>query len=174
MKFIRKNGRVIPIPDAMDLKREDAHRGKVVKGVALEGVGLGIVGIGAREFGAEVVKAAGKEGRKVALNGGMLRGAKIAGAGYVGTLGAMTYALYHQRQANKIRKQTVGEAFKENVKQLGAMAGGIAASYGPYHLFTNHGLKLKPIVNNAHEAFKSRRAKNVTPAPFALPRTKHG
>ncbi len=186
MKFIRKNGRVIPIHDSSEARQntltsasrqlrvgayprkqttaEAGHRAAVVKGAAGQGVGMGVVGVGAVEALAHAHKAAAKAaGKKFAMTRGMRGGLAVMSVGYGTMLGSAVYQAVQQHKANKIHKLDRVERRKENGKQLAAMYGGMAAVGLPYLGIGKFAHKAKPAINAVAGLFRKRAIKDVKP-----------
>lgn len=122
MKFIRKNGRVIPISDE---KARSNHLRKSTKANVVAGAAMGTYLVGARETAIHAVRSGA---RSKAFKGYL--GLTLASG--VATLAASGVSVYHRRQAHKIRRISFVEGIKQNLKETGAIIAGAGAVIGAY------------------------------------------
>jgi hypothetical protein len=177
MRFIRKNGRVIPIRDSStklatsDRSAEERlRRDKVIKAAGVSGAGIGAIAVGGRELMEHTARAY-KESRmlrqsRFSMSGGMKLGAGIIGAGYGVLIGSSLYQGYQQYKANKIRKLDRSERRVETMKQSAATYGGLAAVGVSYVGAAKLSYKAKPVINwvsGMASYFHKRPVKNVSP-----------
>lgn len=177
MRFIRKNGRVIPIKDGgskPNPKLGEAYRASAQKANVVGGVATGTAWVGLHEASVHAIRSIGAkragDAASFALHHARMKPAVgLAAFGVATAFGANLSSAVFEHKAQKVDRKTQGQIFKRNLGQAGITLASIAAPIAAYVGLKKLGKAIRPLSRAVGEELKFRRARKVTPESVTRP-----